>query len=115
MSTIPIDATVVNEWSEQKLADEYALAVSGREWNSTADKNLIILEKELAKRRINSDKPPCQLTGQDGNVFSIIGRVSRTLKNAGLRAQSAEFCRRAMKSSKYEDVLTLCEEYVEVN
>ena len=30
-------------------------------------------------------KPKCKLTGIDGNVFVIIGTVSKTLRNAGLR------------------------------
>ena len=28
-------------------------------------------------------KPPCKLIGEDGNVFSIIGRVRRALTAAG--------------------------------
>jgi hypothetical protein len=44
-------------------------------------------------------KPNCKLVGTDGNVFAIIGTVSRTLKRAG---------------QPYDDVLALCWEYVEV-
>jgi hypothetical protein len=29
-----------------------------------------------------NQKPKCQLTGVDGNVFNIIGTVSKTLKRA---------------------------------
>src|SRR5438552_5957123 len=31
----------------------------------------------------NLPKPPCKLIGEDGNVFSIIGRVRRALTAAG--------------------------------
>jgi hypothetical protein len=30
-----------------------------------------------------SHKPTCKLVGEDGNIFSILGRVSRTLKENG--------------------------------
>jgi hypothetical protein len=59
-------------------------------------------------------KPSCQLTGTDGNVFSVIGRVSGALKRAGLRAQSSEFCKKAMGCASYDDVLALCFDYVDV-
>jgi len=103
------DRDDIRNWSDNKLSEWYAQAVTDNN-----EINLIVLETELARRRITVDKPVCHLIGQDGNVFSIIGRVSRTLKRAGLDTQAKEFCRRAMKSSKYEDVLTLCDEYVEI-
>ena len=36
-----------------------------------------------------------QLTGEDGNAFFIIGRVSRALKLAGHRAEAEEFSKKA--------------------
>lgn len=60
-------------------------------------------------------KPECQLTGQDGNVFGIIGRVSKTLKRAGLRDHAEEFTAKAMSAGSYDEVLRLCFEYVDVS
>jgi hypothetical protein len=60
------------------------------------------------------DKPVCKLVGTDGNVFSIIGKVSTTLKRSGEHDKAKEFMTRAMASHSYEDVLCLCSEYVEV-
>jgi len=60
------------------------------------------------------EKPPCQLTGHDGNVFAVIGRVRRALINAGQAERAAEFVERAHASSSYDEVLALCWEYVEV-
>lgn len=60
------------------------------------------------------EKPICILTGQDGNVFNVIGLVSRTLKRAGQADKAREFVDRAMKSKSYDDVLALCWDYVEV-
>src|SRR5688500_17588706 len=36
-------------------------------------------------------KPFCQLTGEDGNAFAVIGRVSKALTDAGLSERAAEF------------------------
>ena len=60
------------------------------------------------------DKPTCQLTGEDGNVFSIIGRVSKALKRAGQEDKAEEFRKKAMQSESYDAVLRLCMDYVEV-
>ena len=59
-------------------------------------------------------KPTCQLSGEHGNVFSIIGRVRRVLKRAGMQAQADEFSAKAMNAGSYDEVLQLCFDYVEV-
>jgi len=63
---------------------------------------------------ITSIKPRCKLVGTDGNVFSIIGKVRDSLRNAGLKDKANEFSSKAMKQHSYDDVLSLCFEYVEV-
>ena len=60
-------------------------------------------------------KPPCKLTGTDGNVFSIIGQVRRVLIRAGQDVRAHEFCERAFVANSYDAVLRLCFEYVEVH
>lgn len=60
------------------------------------------------------EKPVCQLSGQDGNVFNIIGIVSKELKRAGQADKAKEFTERAFKSGSYDEVLALCFDYVEV-
>jgi len=59
-------------------------------------------------------KPQCKLTGVDGNVFVIIGTVSKTLKRAGLDDKAKEFSNKAMQQESYDDVLRLCFKYVDV-
>jgi hypothetical protein len=59
-------------------------------------------------------KPTVRLVGEDGNVFAIIGRVSKALNRAGMRDRASEFTKRAMASHSYDDVLRLAMEYVEV-
>jgi hypothetical protein len=59
-------------------------------------------------------KPTCKLIGEDGNVFNLIGLTSRTLKEAGQRAEAKEFMERAFACHSYDAVLTLIGEYVEI-
>lgn len=59
-------------------------------------------------------KPTCKLVGEDGNIFSILGRVSRTLKAHGKAEQAKEVYERVMASSSYEAALQIIMEYVEV-
>jgi len=59
-------------------------------------------------------KPVCKLVGEDGNVFAIIGRVSKALKSVGLKEQAREFTQKAFKSESYDAVLQLAMKYVDV-
>lgn len=59
-------------------------------------------------------KPICRLVGTDGNVFAIIGTVSRALKNAKQHGKAAEWTQKAMQCGSYDEVLQLLHNYVEV-
>ena len=59
-------------------------------------------------------KPPCKLTGIDGNVFSIIGTVSKALQKAKMSDRAKEFKEKAFSAPSYDAVLRLCFEYVDV-
>lgn len=59
------------------------------------------------------DKPKMQLVGQDGNIFSILGRASKILRRAGQFEQASEMCQRVYNSHSYEDALSIISEYVE--
>lgn len=59
-------------------------------------------------------KPRCKLIGEDGNVFNIIGKVGRTLKDSGLENKFNDFKDKAFKSHSYDEVLRLCMDYVDV-
>lgn len=60
------------------------------------------------------EKPICKLIGEDGNVFNIIGIVSKTLKRADQADQAKEFQAKAIKCRSYEEVLVLVQDYVDV-
>lgn len=71
---------------------------------------------KLAQAR--SDEPffpqvHVKLTGEDGNAWSIIGRVRQALRKAGLQAEAEKFADDAM-SGDYDHVLQTCFKYVTV-
>ena len=54
------------------------------------------------------------LIGKDGNVFNLIGIVSKALKQANLHEMAKEFTDKAFKSESYNEVLNLIQNYVEI-
>ena len=58
-------------------------------------------------------KPKMQLLGQDGNIFAIMGRASRLLKDIGQRDKAKEMCDRVTASQSYSEALNIVSEYVE--
>jgi len=57
-------------------------------------------------------RPECQLIGEDGNVFFIIGAVRKALRKAGFENEAEQFVEEATSQKSYDDVLRLCMEYV---
>jgi len=61
-----------------------------------------------------SQKPKVKLIGTDGNVFSLIGKVSAALKKVGQKEKAVEFAEKAFGAEDYDHVLQIIMEYVEV-
>ena len=68
---------------------------------------------EFKKLLNRPKKPKMQLLGQDGNIFAIMGRASRLLKNAGQSDKAKEMCDRVTASQSYSEALNIVSEYVE--
>ena len=68
---------------------------------------------EFNKLLNHPKKPKMQLIGQDGNIFAIMGRASRLLKNAGQSDKVKEMCDRVTASQSYSEALNIVSEYVE--
>ena len=60
------------------------------------------------------DKPSCKLIGEDGNVFNLLGKVSKVLKENNLYEQEKEMTDRVFNSSSYDEVLRIFADYVEI-
>jgi hypothetical protein len=55
-----------------------------------------------------------QLTGTDGNAMAVMARVTRALRQAGHADEVNEFMEEAM-SGDYDNLLTTCQEWVDVS
>lgn len=60
-------------------------------------------------------KPKCRLIGENGNIFNLMGIVSRILKEAGEPEKADEMIRRITNDAKnYNEALAMLMEYVDV-
>ena len=59
-------------------------------------------------------KPVCKLIGTDGNVFCLAGKVTSSLKKAGLEQEAQEVATKLSKCESYYEALQLFAEYVEI-
>jgi hypothetical protein len=60
------------------------------------------------------NKPVCKLIGEDGNVFNLIGRTKRTLKQAKMLDSANQMTKRCFEAKDYNEVLMIISEYVEI-
>ena len=68
---------------------------------------------EPEKEQSAFKRPKMKLAGQDGNIFAILGRASRLLKENGQPDQAKEMCDRVYQSGDYYKALNIISEYVE--
>ena len=59
-------------------------------------------------------KPRCKLVGEDGNIFAILGRVRRALRESGQPEQADAVTERVTQAGSYDEALRIIMEYVEV-
>lgn len=59
-------------------------------------------------------KPDCELIGQDGNIFNLMGIASHTLKQNGMADEAKEMCSRVTSSGSYCEALNIIGEYVNI-
>jgi hypothetical protein len=56
-----------------------------------------------------------KLTGTDGNVFALAGKVSAALERAGHNDLSKEFQNKLIECRSYDAALSLMQDYVKVS
>ena len=59
------------------------------------------------------EKPKVNLIGEDGNIFAILGRAGRALRQAGQPEQAKEMYDRVTSCGDYNKALNIISEYVE--
>ena len=71
-----------------------------------------VLSEEKAEEKV---KPDCELIGQDGNIFNLLGIASRTLKRNGMSDEAKEMVERITNgSANYYEALNIIGEYVNI-
>jgi hypothetical protein len=64
---------------------------------------------------VERHKPRCQLVGEDGNIFNLIGIATRTLKREGMRKEASEMENRILNGAEsYDEALGIIQEYLDV-
>ena len=83
-------------------------------WRSDLGPNELggFLSEEKAEEKV---KPDCELIGQDGNIFNLLGIASRTLKRNGMSDEAKEMVERITNGSvNYYEALNIIGEYVNI-
>ena len=79
---------------------------------SLADMNAQFAEEQLRKPGLpEGARVAVKLVGEDGNAFSILGRVSRALRRARMSEKAEEYLARAT-AGDYDHLLAVTLEYV---
>lgn len=60
------------------------------------------------------DKPKVKLTGENGNIFNLIGIATNALKKENMNEFANEMQERCMSSKSYFEAISIIQEYVEV-
>ena len=60
------------------------------------------------------NKPDCKLIGEDGNIFNLMARAIRTLRENDLSEEAKEMRERITSSGSYDEALCIIGEYVNI-
>ena len=60
------------------------------------------------------NKPDCKLIGEDGNIFNLMARAARTLRENNLAEEAKEMRERITSSGSYDEALCIIGEYVNI-
>ena len=72
-----------------------------------------VQSEEPVKKQPMPKRPKMKLVGEDGNIFAILGRASRLLRENGQAEQAKEMSSRVYQSGDYYKALHIISEYVE--
>lgn len=61
------------------------------------------------------NKIEVQLTGHDGNIFSIMARVKKAMKKAGQGKEAEEMVTKVTLSKSYHEALGIISDYIEIS
>ena len=70
-------------------------------------------EPPATKQEPRPEKPSVKLVGTDGNIFAVVGRCARALREAGQADKAKEMTEFAFKAGSYDEALGICMRYVD--
>lgn len=80
-----------------------------------SDPTVIMKETKGIKMEIKYPEVEVQLTGNDGNAFSIMGAVSKALRRGGATKEEIELYMTESMSGDYNNLLRVAMRWVNVN
>ena len=60
------------------------------------------------------NKPDCKLIGEDGNIFNLMARAIKTLRENDLSEEAKEMRERITSFGSYDEALCIIGEYVNI-
>ena len=69
--------------------------------------------RPAAEQAALKPRPKMELMGLDGNIFAIMGRAAKVLREAGMKGESMEMRRRIQQCDNYYKALRIVSEHVE--
>ena len=68
-----------------------------------------------SERLVKAMKPKCRLIGENGNIYNLMGIVSKTLREAKEPEKADEMVNRITTEAKsYDEALVILMEYVDI-
>ena len=104
---VHLDVGKLSMWRLQSYT-----AFAGTWLSDYVDNRLSGFEPE--QNKAEKVKPDCELIGQDGNIFNLMGIASHTLKQNGMADEAKEMCSRVTSSGSYCEALNIIGEYVNI-
>lgn len=68
----------------------------------------------MSKKKNKQKKPRCELVGENGNIFNLVGIAMDALEGAGFHSKAKEMRAKVFRSRSYGEALSIIMEYVEV-
>lgn len=59
-------------------------------------------------------KPECKLIGEDGNIFNLMAKASKVLKDNGMEEEAKRMCDEIQSCKSYDEALCTLMDYVEI-
>ena len=95
----------------QETVEVYAIDFAGNQSDAVTVAN----PRYQAPEPEPEQKPDCELIGQDGNIFNLMGIASKTLKKNGMKEQAEEMVKRITQGAhNYSEALCIIGEYVNI-